>query len=75
MGASATSPCPQTPELKIRVGDGANQLNESILDVSENKVEKIFQISNDKKNADSELLIDPKNVLNANMEPKDKNLV
>ena len=43
--------------------------------MSENKVEKIFQISNDKKNADSELLVDPKNVLNSNMEPKDKNLV
>ena len=55
------SPCPQTPELKITINDKA-QANESILDISDNKPEKIFQVSNEKQG--DEFLDNHKKVLN-----------
>jgi hypothetical protein len=52
-------------------------VNASILEISDNLVihpEKIFEISNggDKKGEMDQCFQDPKNILNANMEPKDK---
>lgn len=46
-----------------------NEANESFQDASENKVEKIFQISNDKKNGED--LKDPNSALNSNIEPRE----
>lgn len=52
-------------------------VNDSILEINDNLVihpEKIFEISNSDRKGDIDQCFnqDPKNILNANMEPKDK---